>query len=199
MGRRKSYDRDELTAYALDIFQEHGFGATSAEMLSRELGVNRYSLYAEFGNKQGLFEAALERYDKLNLSQILGPMERGESGVDAVVGLFELVERASMGSALGRGCLLCNTAVELGSTEPAGKDFIPAYFERIESAFATALTRAAERGELDQRIKIRVEAAHFTACLLGLFVMLRAKAPANVIQNATRSAAAHARAMRKDH
>ena len=59
MGRKKSYDREELVAKAMEIFRDHGFASTSTQMLVEGLGVNRYSLYAEFGSKQALFDEAV--------------------------------------------------------------------------------------------------------------------------------------------
>ena len=60
MGRKKTYDRDVLIEKSMEMFRDHGFAGTSTQMLVEGLGVNRYSLYAEFGSKQALFEAALE-------------------------------------------------------------------------------------------------------------------------------------------
>jgi AcrR family transcriptional regulator len=40
------------------------YTATRTADLVGELGVNRKSMYAEFGSKQALFEAVLERYDE---------------------------------------------------------------------------------------------------------------------------------------
>jgi len=59
MGRHKTYDRDVLIGKAMETFRDHGFAGTSTQMLVEGLGVNRYSLYAEFGSKQALFDAAL--------------------------------------------------------------------------------------------------------------------------------------------
>ena len=64
MGRKKNYDRDTLIEKAMELFRDNGYAGTSIQMLVQELGVNRYSLFAEFGNKQKLFEDALERYNK---------------------------------------------------------------------------------------------------------------------------------------
>ena len=64
MGRKKTYDRDVLIGKAMELFRDHGFAGTSTLMLVEGLGVNRYSMYAEFGSKQALFDASLKRYDE---------------------------------------------------------------------------------------------------------------------------------------
>ena len=89
MGRRKTYDRDDLIERSMEMFRDHGFAGTSTEMLVEGLGVNRYSLYAEFGSKQGLFDAALQRYDEEVLGRRFGPLEAPGAGVDEVRALLQ--------------------------------------------------------------------------------------------------------------
>ena len=198
MGRKKNYDRDTLTKNAMEIFRDHGFTGTSAQMLVDGLGVNRFSLYAEFGNKQGLFEAALERYDEEVIERNFGPLEAPKAGIDDIRTLLEFYASASKGSAAGRGCLLCNTAVEFGPVDPGGAGFVQRYFERLSRAFYTALQNAYDRGELLNSVTPRVEADFLTSSVLGLFVMIRAKAPQTFIENAVRKMIDHLEGLRAD-
>jgi TetR/AcrR family transcriptional repressor of nem operon len=196
MGRKKGYDRDVLVAQAMEIFRDHGFAGTSAEMLVERLGINRYSLYAEFGSKQGLFDAALQRYDEEVVGRSFGPLEAPGAGLDEVRALLEFYGSASKGPAVGRGCLLCNTAVEFGPEDPSGAGFVQRYFKRLSGAFDAALRNARERGDLRPDVDPRAEASFFTASVLGLFVMLRAKAPRRVIESAAQMAIEHLEGLR---
>jgi TetR/AcrR family transcriptional repressor of nem operon len=196
MGRKKSYDRDELIGAAVEVFRDHGFAGTSAEMLVQALGVNRYSLYAEFGSKQELFDAALERYDGDNVDRNFGPLEGPGAGIDEIRTLLQFFGKAEQSPASGRGCLLCNTAVELGPADPSGAKFVQRYFERVSEAFYAALENARAKGELSPSVEPRAEAGFFTASVLGMFVMLRAKAPPTVIEDAARVAVDHLEALR---
>jgi TetR/AcrR family transcriptional repressor of nem operon len=198
MGRKKSYDRDELVGKAVEIFRDHGFAGTSAEMLVEGLGVNRYSLYAEFGSKQGLFDAALQRYDDEVLGRNFGPLESPGAGVREVRALLEFFGAAGKGPASGRGCLLCNTAVEFGPEDSSGAGFVQRYFERLSKAFHAALDNARRDGDLHRSVDPREEASFFTASVLGLFVMVRAKAPAALIESAARVAIEHLEALRAE-
>ena len=191
MGRKKKYDRDELVSKSMEIFRDHGFAGTSAEMLAEGLGVNRFSIYAEFGNKQGLFEAALERYDEEVIERNFGPLERPEAGTDEIRRLLEFFGNAKVSPALGRGCLLCNTAVEFGPEYPDGAGFVQRYFNRLSAAFLAALDNARANGQLLASVDPGKEAGFFTASVLGMFVMLRAKAPLTVIESAAEVAIEH--------
>ncbi|MBW2507804.1 MAG: TetR/AcrR family transcriptional regulator [Deltaproteobacteria bacterium] len=196
MPRKKSYDREALIGKAMELFRDHGYAGTSAEMLVEALGVNRYSLYAEFGSKQGLFDAALKRYDDEVLERNFGPLEAPGAGIAEVRALLEFFGAAAGGPASGRGCLLCNTAVELGPEDPSGAGFVRRYFKRLSGAFDAALRNARVRGDLRPDVDPRAEASFFTASVLGLFVMLRAKAPRRVIESATQMAIEHLEGLR---
>ena len=188
MGRKKTYDRDALIDQAMEMFRDHGFAGTSTQMLTEGLGVNRFSLYAEFGSKQALFDAALERYDQTVIERSFGPLEAPDAGLEEIRALLNYYGSPRARHAAGRGCFLCNTAVELGPHDPSGAGFVKRYFKRLSSAFRSALSNAGEVGELHPTVDLRQEADFFTAVVLGLFVMLRADAPAVVIRHAAHAA-----------
>ena len=146
MGRKKSYDRELLIAKALEVFRDRGFAGTSAEALCEALEVNRFSIYAEFGNKQALFNAVLQRYDDEAVQRNFGPLERPGAG------------------------------------------FVKRYFKRLSTAFEAAPTNAVRSGDLRETVDPRREAGFLTSSVLGMFVMLRAKAPTSLIKGAAQSA-----------
>jgi len=196
MGRRKKYDRDVLVGKAMELFRDYGFAGTSTQMLVEELGVNRFSLYSEFGSKQALFDAALERYNEQVVERNFGPLEAPTAGVEEIRALLEFYASANDVPAWGRGCLLCNTAVEFGPDDPGGAEFVQRYFKRLSNAFYKALNNAQSKGVLRNAVVLRQEADFFTASTLGLFVLLRAKAPPAIIENAARMAIEHLEGLR---
>jgi len=191
MGRKKNYDRDTLIENAMELFRDNGYAGTSIQMLVEGLGVNRYSLFAEFGNKLKLFEAALERYNNEVIERKFGQLESPTAGVEEIRALLIFYSGASKGPASGRGCLLCNTAVEFGPVEPSGAGFVQRYFKQLSDAFYKALSNSHSKGELRNSVALREEADFFSASTLGLFVMIRAKAPASTIENAAKIAIEH--------
>ena len=197
MGRKKTYDRDTLIDAAMELFRDHGFAGTSTQMLVEGLGVNRFSLYAEFGDKQGLFDAALERYRDVVIEPRFGPLVAADSGLDDISAVLEFYGAAGDGPAAGRGCLLCNTAIELGPHDPSGAGFVQAYFERLSRCFHNALDNAQRHGELRAEVDPQREAEFLTASVLGMFVMIRATAPAQATQTAARAAIDHLHSLRR--
>jgi AcrR family transcriptional regulator len=62
IGRPRAFDADEALDRALEVFWRKGYeGATLCD-LTAAMGINPPSLYAAFGNKEGLFRKVLDRY-----------------------------------------------------------------------------------------------------------------------------------------
>ena len=188
MGRAKQYERTELLDRAVELFRHQGFNGTSTAELVAELGVNRKSMYAEFGSKQGLFEAALQRYSEEHLTRVLAPIVAPDAGVDAIREAFAGYASASEGWFHGRGCLMCNTAVERGALDPASGRHVAAYLERLTRAFRHALDNGQRSGEIAATADLDELAAFFTTALIGVAACIRAEAPPEQVHAASRVA-----------
>jgi AcrR family transcriptional regulator len=62
MGRPREFDVDKALDKALNVFWRNGYEGASIADLTGAMGINPPSLYAAFGNKEGLFRKALDRY-----------------------------------------------------------------------------------------------------------------------------------------
>jgi AcrR family transcriptional regulator len=62
-GRPRSFCTDTALDRAMTVFWRKGYEGASLSDLTGAMGINPPSLYAAFGNKEGLFRAVLERYD----------------------------------------------------------------------------------------------------------------------------------------
>ena len=184
MSGPKKYDRVELLDRAIELFRCQGFNGTSTAELVEELGVNRKSMYVEFGSKQGLFEASLERYAAHQLTNELASIEAPDAGADAIREAFDRYAAASDGWARGRGCLLCNTAVERGALDPGSARHVAAYLERLTTAFRSCLANASTRGDIAADADLDQLAAFFTTALIGVAASLRAEAPPGQVRAA---------------
>jgi TetR/AcrR family transcriptional repressor of nem operon len=188
MSGTKQYDRTELLDRAIELFRVQGFSDTSTAELVAELGVNRKSMYAEFGSKQGLFEAALERYNQEHLSNVLAPIEAPDAGLDAIRQAFASYADASDGWVRGRGCLMCNTAVERAALDDGAGRYVAAYLDRLTNAFRHALSNGQQSNQLDPNTDLDELAAFFTMALIGVVACIRAKAPPEQVRAACRTA-----------
>ena len=189
MPGAKQYDRTELLDRAIELFRRKGYAGTSTAELVAALGVNRKSMYAEFGSKQELFEAALERYSTKNLSTVLAPLEAPDAGADTIRKAFADYASAIEGRYRGLGCLMCNTAVERAALDPASGRQVSAYLDRLTRAFRHALGNAQEDGDVDPSANLDELAAFFTMALIGVAALIRAEASPEQVYAASRMAA----------
>lgn len=63
-GRPRGFDPEDAALNAVAVFWEKGFDGASLDDLTDALEISRPSLYAAFGDKRGLFLAALEAYGR---------------------------------------------------------------------------------------------------------------------------------------
>lgn len=126
------------------------------------------------------------RYERKHLSEVLAPVEAPEAGADAIREAFAGYAPAGEGWARGRGCLLCNTAVERAALDPSSGRHVAAYFDRLTRAFRDALGNAARRGEIRATADLDELAAFLTTSLIGVAACIRAEAPPGQVQAACR-------------
>jgi AcrR family transcriptional regulator len=62
IGRPREFDLDNALDRALLVFWRNGYEGASIADLTEAMGINPPSLYAAFGNKEGLFRRAVDRY-----------------------------------------------------------------------------------------------------------------------------------------
>ena len=174
VGRPKSYHRDDVLAAARDLFWERGYEATSITDLEQHTGLNRSSIYEEFGSKHDLFEAALACYADQVISMLFAEIRDDGAGLDAVVGLFtRLAELFRCNQAIStRGCLMINTIAELAARDERVRPAAAKYRDRIRADFGTALGRAAASGEIDATL-VEARANLLASTLMGIWLAVR--------------------------
>src|SRR5258707_15806395 len=113
MAGVRRFDREEVLDSAALLFWRNGFDGTSVQDLEVATGLGRGSLYNAFGDKAGLFRAALARYAE----QQGGPPLRHLADTDVFAGLSrmlrEIVDRMRE-PGRPRGCLVTNTCANGG-------------------------------------------------------------------------------------
>lgn len=188
MPSPKGYKREEVLDRAIELFRRQGYSATSTAELVEELGMNRKSMYAEFGSKQELFESALERYSEINLSRVLAPIEAPNANAQSIRDAFLGYASASETTFHGLGCLMANTAVERAALDPGSAKYVDAYLDRLASGFRNALQNAQKDGDLGDNANLEDLTAHFVNAVVGISALLRAKATPEQMYAAGRGA-----------
>jgi|SRR5680860_89789 len=112
MARKKEYIEEEVIEKAMNLFWKNGFETTSMQMLEKEMGINKFSIYASFGNKNGVFIESLKCY-KQKLNQLIKKLSTSSNGIMGIKDYFYDFIEFSKDTEIRKGCLITNTANEI--------------------------------------------------------------------------------------
>ncbi|MET0792705.1 MAG: TetR/AcrR family transcriptional regulator [Polyangiaceae bacterium] len=147
MSRARAFDIDTAIDRALHEFWRKGYEGTSIADLTEALGINRPSLYAAFGNKEGLFRKALERYLDGPAAGIQGALEAPTARAAAERILYFHADAAG-DARRPEGCLLVQGALACSEeSEPIREALIEAR-RAGELALTERFKRAKAEGDL---------------------------------------------------
>ena len=174
MARPKAYERDVVLTAARDLFWERGYAATSISDLEQRTGLNRSSLYQEFGSKHDLFEAAVHCYADQVITALLADLRGPDASLETVVALFRRLGTLfrSQGRPATHGCLLVNATGELASRDQPMRAAAASYRDQVRASFAAALTHAAELNQIDAAV-VQRRADLLASTLMGVWLTVR--------------------------
>jgi AcrR family transcriptional regulator len=187
-GRPREFDPDEVLDRAVHTFWRRGFGATSLNELARELGIEKPSLYAAFGNKEQLFLKALDRYAAGFGRRAIAALEKASSGKAAVAALLSAFAVQLSDAKTPGGCLIANCAAECRETSETISRSLANSLGAMEGALAKRLKRAQEEGELPASEDARSLARYFAAVIQGMVSLSRAKRDPKALREIVRIA-----------
>jgi TetR/AcrR family transcriptional repressor of nem operon len=152
MGRPRAFDRDVALERAMDVFWARGYENASISDLLAAMGIQRFSMYATFGNKQELFLAALKlyraRWGALISEHVAAGARAGAPAKATLVELLRTMGREAMTDTLGRGCLIANSAIELRYLDAESAGIVRGSLDALETTFTRLIAGALAEGEL---------------------------------------------------
>ena len=72
--------RDEILDHAVEVLAERGYRDASMLEIAKRAAASKETLYAWFGDKQGLFEAAIRRNARSTLGVNMAGLPQGAAG-----------------------------------------------------------------------------------------------------------------------
>ncbi|TKD67331.1 TetR/AcrR family transcriptional regulator [Flavobacterium sp. ASW18X] len=136
MARKKQYIETEVIEKAMHLFWKNGYETTSMHQLEKEMGINKFSIYASFGSKNGVFVESLKCYqNKLNV--LLTKLETAYPSKEAIKQYFYDFIEFSSENGVGKGCLMTNTANEIREeTDEQIKEILHTFTAKVRYLFA---------------------------------------------------------------
>lgn len=147
VGRPRAFDREKALDKALEVFWRQGYEGTSVAELTRAMGINPPSLYAAFGNKEGLFREAVDRYAKKGADHVREAM--AEPTVRAAV------EKLLRGTAerltdpeCPNACMLVSSALSCSEASEEIRNELASRRSCLEKSVNERLQKARSDGDL---------------------------------------------------
>ncbi|UJR79704.1 TetR/AcrR family transcriptional regulator [Sandaracinus amylolyticus] len=169
MPRPRAFDVDEATDRALELFWTRGFEGTTLDQLTTAMGINRPSLYATFGSKEGLFQRALERYVAGAGAPVLAALE-AETARDAAFRVMRFYSDAVGIAGRPRGCLLVQGALVCNDANVSIRDALSAKRQATLALLTKRFERAKREGELPKEASAADLARYVWSVCQGLAV-----------------------------
>ncbi len=116
MARKKEYNEDVVVEKAMNLFWRNGYETTSMQMLEKEMGINKFSIYSSFGNKHGLFLESLKSY-KRKVNSIFEEFKNSNNGIEDIKDFFYNSVRICNVDGNQKGCLVTNTYNEFSEKQ----------------------------------------------------------------------------------
>ena len=174
-GRPAEFQRGRALDAALATFWLRGYGGASLDELTTAMDINRPSLYAAFGSKGQLYDAAVDHYVAGIGASYLAPLSAPTIRA-ALDGFFEATIEGVSGKHGPRGCIVaCTLPAEAGVHE-AARAKLAAVLARLDAALVARIEVAQAAGEVPRRRAARVFGQLVTSGLLAISIRARAGA-----------------------
>ncbi|MEN2790811.1 TetR/AcrR family transcriptional regulator [Sphingomonas oligophenolica] len=180
-GRPREFCVDQALAAALRVFWSRGYEGASMAELTAEMGITKPSLYAAFGNKEALFNKALDLYEREKLAYMAtaldAPTARGVAE-RLMHGALEM----QMSPGDPKGCLGVISMSACGLEAESIKAHVVARRASSEAALIARFERAKAEGDLPDGLEPEALVRYLFALMQGLSVQAGAGATCSQLQ-----------------
>jgi len=173
---------------AANLFRQRGYRDVSIAELEKATGLVSGSIYNAFGDKAGLFRAALDHYVHGFVGQRLDAFAGEDATLEDLEGLFLSVLEPPLAD--GHGCLVTNSIVEFGRGGEMASDGVAA---------ALAMVREGVGGVLERELGAEAAAAETVRLLVlyhGILALSRSPTPFAEMAQAVKSEFSRLRQLR---
>ncbi|SEM67612.1 TetR/AcrR family transcriptional regulator [Bradyrhizobium sp. OK095] len=170
MGRPREFNAETALDQAMEVFWRHGYEGATIAQLTEAMGINPPSLYACFGNKEGLLKAALDRYTKLRgvwMDEVVAAPTARDVAERMLMGIAE----KQTDPANPPGCLLVQGGIACGSGSENVPFELAARRAQNEDQLRDRFVRAKAEGDLKPTSDPAALARYVSAVSVGMGVM----------------------------
>ncbi|SNT05395.1 TetR/AcrR family transcriptional regulator [Antarctobacter heliothermus] len=185
-GRPRSFDNAAALESATRCFWSRGYARATMGVLSREMSVPRASLYAHFGDKDGLFLLAIDHYARSRSAKALAHLTGQGDAFAEVSRFFDAAITLVTSDPATPGCLIACVLSEAATADQRFQEVLVGKTQKLEQRLSTCL-RASDAGLPEDEIRAR--AGILAATVRGLAISARAGIPADTLRETASMAA----------
>lgn len=168
MAKTAKFDRQEVIDKATNLYWQKGFHATSMRNLQDTIDMRPGSIYAAFGNKNGLFKETLRNYTDISLSSLKQCQSEYESPIEALKMFVKKQVIGTQNEGLNGMCMLAKTIAELTSENQDLIDMTKSFLGEIGAEFVKVIEEAQLLGEVESSKNAEELATHVQIQIAGL-------------------------------
>lgn len=147
MSRKKQYIEEEVIDKAMRLFWRNGYENTSMQMLEKEMGINKFSIYSSFGNKHGVFIKSIELY-KRKTNKMFDQLKEKNNGINDIKTFFYDSVEVCYQEGNHKGCLMTNTYNEFSNnTDSEINELIDLFMNSLKKIFIQKLKHESKNDE----------------------------------------------------
>jgi len=169
----------------MERFWTQGYGATRVSQILSDAGANSGSLYNEFGGKEGLMLAVLDRFGKLMDPLVFGPAERkSPDPAERISQLFQGFKKQLEETDFRFGSPIGNLAGELSHTHPLFRERLSELFQEWRRSVQRLLESS--DASIPQHVDLEVVSSFVLSVLQGCVGQARVMQDVEPIEEAER-------------
>jgi len=174
--------RARVIREATTLINKQGFNNTTINDIINFTGVKKGNLYYHFPSKEALGEAILDEI-RLESASFLEKVLQGRSSMEKISNYLDAVFDKHKDKNFVGGCLIGNTAIEMGDNNLAFAGKITQIFAHWKRYLAPILSEAKVAGELKLNMEPDILANHIVAVVEGGIMMAKASKDETDLKN----------------
>lgn len=151
------------------VFWTQGYRASTFADLMKAAAVQKQSLYGAFGDKRSLFLKSLELYRHQTLSELEGLLRDTRSPFEGIARVMHFAAQPPKHTP--SGCLMANTALELGLSDPDVASEVRKLFRSTERILTAAVKEGQGQGEITTRFDAAAIAQSLANTINGIRIL----------------------------
>ena len=188
MARPREFDTDKALDRAMRVFWKHGYHSTSVQDLMKAVGVQKQSLYCAFGDKRSLFLKCLNLYTRQFLLEIQKMLNDADSSLEGITRVMRFASQTPDPKNCPPGCLMANTALELGLDDPGVAEEIRRMFRGVEKMLGAAVKKAQAQGQINTNLDSVAAGQSLANTISGIRILEKTGASKRQVRTVVESA-----------